>query len=703
MLVNTLARVAIALQMLGGALAINLSIQPMPRDLSSPSQQRVAFLGDTGVTVSWNTYQQLNNPTVKYGLSPSSLTETADSSSSTTYLTSTTWNNHVQITGLESGTTYYYQVENDSEVYSFSTAKSPGTNEEFSFAVVIDLGTMGDLGLSDHGPEDNILAVGEQNTMQSLQDLIDEYEFVLHPGDIAYADYWLKEEYQGYLGNITLSTGYQVYEQILNAFFDGMRPITANKPYMVGPGNHEADCDNGGYKKYTNSICPPGQTNFTGFKNHWRMPGDLSGGAGNMWYSFDYGLVHYVLYDTETDFPNGALGPESVTPNGNVGSYENEQLDWLINDLKNVDRTKTPWVIAQGHRPWYVAGSPCTTCQTAFESTLNDYGVDIVISGHVHNYERIGPIGTGGVIDPNGLNNPSSPLYILNGIAGHYDGIDDLVTPLPDYVNFAQDTAYGWSKFTVHNCTHITHEFIASSNNTVLDRATLYKANSCPAENNTTSSSSVASLSTSASSASSASSSALGSVSHSSGYNSTSAASTISSAASQLTSSGDDTATVTAAHTTVVTITSCSDNKCTEVLSTSTLPAPADDSTSTVTDAHTTVITITSCEDNKCTEVLSTSTLASQSEGTDTVTEKETTHATITSCSDDKCTYIVSTSEAEVKSSSEAPITPLSSSIHPGSSSSAPATTHSVTTAANFGNRLSARNVVVAAFALFAI
>ncbi|CAH2352770.1 hypothetical protein CLIB1423_08S00694 [[Candida] railenensis] len=683
--------------MLSGALAINLAIQPMPRDLSSPSQQRVAFLGDTGVTVSWNTYQQLSNPTVKYGLSPSDLTETADSSSSTTYLTSTTWNNHVQITGLESGTTYYYQVENDSEVYSFSTAKAPGTNEEFSFAVVVDLGTMGDLGLSDHGPEDGLLAVGEQNTMQSLQDLLDEYEFVLHPGDIAYADYWLKEEYQGYLGNITLSTGYQVYEQILNAFYDGMRPVTANKPYMVGPGNHEADCDNGGYKSYTNSICPPGQTNFTGFKNHWNMPGDLSGGAGNMWYSFDYGLVHYVSYDTETDFPNGVLGPESVAPNGNVGSYENEQLDWLINDLKNVDRTKTPWVIAQGHRPWYVAGEACTTCQTAFESTLNDYGVDIVLAGHVHNYERIGPIGTGGVIDPNGLNNPSSPLYILNGIAGHYDGIDDLVTPLPDYVNFAQDTAYGWSKFTVHNCTHITHEFIASNNNTVLDRATLYKANSCPAENNTTSSSSIVSSSTSASSSSSAS----GSASLSSGYNSTSAAPQTSSVASELSSAVAETSTITAAHTTVVTITSCSDNKCSEVLFTSTFPTSADDYTETETNSHTTVITITSCEDNKCTEILSTSTLAGQSESTEV--SSTSTLAGESEGTDTVTENVVSTSEAEVISSSETPVTPLSSSILSDSSSSAAATTHAVTTAVNSGSRLSARNVVVAAFALFAI
>lgn len=32
-----------------------------------------------------------------------------------------------------------------------------------------------------------------------------------------------------------------------------------------------------------------------------------SGGTDNMWFSFDYGLVHYVQISTETDFPNGVL------------------------------------------------------------------------------------------------------------------------------------------------------------------------------------------------------------------------------------------------------------------------------------------------------------------------------------------------------------------------------------------------------------
>jgi len=92
-----------------------------------------------------------------------------------------------------------------------------------------------------------------------------------------------------------------VYESILNGYYDEMTPITQKKPYMVGPGNHEANCDNGGTGGYNVSICMPGQTNFTGYINHFRMPSSESGGTGNFWYSFDYGMTHYVQFDTETD------------------------------------------------------------------------------------------------------------------------------------------------------------------------------------------------------------------------------------------------------------------------------------------------------------------------------------------------------------------------------------------------------------------
>ena len=277
-----------------------------------------------------------------------------------------------------------------------------------------------------------------------------------------------------------------------------MTPMSTTKPWMVGAGNHEANCIvDGSYNDtfngvyYNSSICSPGQTNFTGFINHWRMPSDVSDGTGNFWYSFDHGMVHYVMIDTETDLGDGYIGPDQTggvedESTGPFGTYPNAQLDWLENDLSAVDRTRTPWLIVAGHRPWYVSYTNvsttiCWSCKDVFEPLFLKYGVDLYISGHAHLYQRSAPLDNG-VIDPNELDNPSAPWYITSGAAGHYDGLSSGLTPPAPYQRFRldeTDATYGWSMLTFHNCTHMTHDWIASNNNSVLDTATLFKDRTC--------------------------------------------------------------------------------------------------------------------------------------------------------------------------------------------------------------------------------
>lgn len=472
------------------------SALPIPENRLAPVQHRLAFAGENGIAVSWNTYTQINKPQVFYGTSPNNLTTIASSNISQTYPTSTTFSNHVKLSNLLPDTTYYYKVSNTVDgfpIYNFTTppkASSDKSKKGFKFAMAIDLGTMGPLGLSETtgSGAGGTLLPGERNTIDALAANIEDYELVWHPGDIAYADYWLKEQIQGYIQEVPVSEGYAVYESILNEFYEQISSVSARVPYMVGPGNHEANCDNGGTKdkkkgiSYTVDICIPGQTNFTGYQSHWRMPNQESGGKDNMWYSYDYGLVHFVQINTETDFGNGIIGPDepkgSAKENsGPFGKYANEQIDWLNKDLASVDRCKTPWVIVAGHRPWYTVGEDniCGDCQKAFESTLVKYNVDAAVFGHVHNYQRYNPVKFNKT-DPNGLNNPDAPWYIVNGAAGHYDGMDPFDNGTrPSSFKYGFDDTYGWSLFTVHNATHLTHEFVASRNDSILDSATLYK------------------------------------------------------------------------------------------------------------------------------------------------------------------------------------------------------------------------------------
>lgn len=185
---------------LKGAALLAAMVAPAAAILSNSSinsQVRSAFSGATGMVVSWNTFQQLSNPSVKYGLTPDALTWSASSDVSVTYPTSLTYNNHVKITGLQPDTIYYFQPsalnanETSEGPYTFKTAKAAGDLSAFTFAFVADLGTMGPEGLSDTsgtGVDPNsILQPGETNTIQALTSVLSGYDFLFHGGDLAYA------------------------------------------------------------------------------------------------------------------------------------------------------------------------------------------------------------------------------------------------------------------------------------------------------------------------------------------------------------------------------------------------------------------------------------------------------------------------------------------------------------------------------------
>lgn len=170
-------------------LALMAQIQAMTNDMIN-SQVRIAYLGDTGMRVSWNTFSKQSNPTVHYGRSPGGLCHRASSDVSVTYNTSLTYNNHVNLTGLRPDTVYYYMPshlldDNTTHApYSFRTSRRAGDGTPYSVAVIIDIGTMGPKGLTTSGGQtvspNNILKPGDNNTIQSLEAVVNDFDFVLH-------------------------------------------------------------------------------------------------------------------------------------------------------------------------------------------------------------------------------------------------------------------------------------------------------------------------------------------------------------------------------------------------------------------------------------------------------------------------------------------------------------------------------------------
>lgn len=81
----------------------------VPCNPYEPLQQRLAYAGSTGMTVSWSTHAQLDTPQVWYGKAPTALTNIA-TGSSTTYPTSRVYDNHVKLTELKPNTKYWYRT-----------------------------------------------------------------------------------------------------------------------------------------------------------------------------------------------------------------------------------------------------------------------------------------------------------------------------------------------------------------------------------------------------------------------------------------------------------------------------------------------------------------------------------------------------------------------------------------------------------------
>lgn len=199
----------------------------------TPSQIHLAYHGATGMTVSWSTHSKLEKPTVRYGLVPNLLIFQASSQESITYPTSSVYLNHVVVSNLLPAVTYYYSVSNSNTVYNFTMARIAGDMTPYTAAIAIDMGAFGSLGLSTTNPTSNALKPGEITTPQRLAMDMNLYEHILHPGDLAYADAFLKEETQGYL-TFNLANATQEYEAINEAFYDNLSPFTPYRPYMVG-------------------------------------------------------------------------------------------------------------------------------------------------------------------------------------------------------------------------------------------------------------------------------------------------------------------------------------------------------------------------------------------------------------------------------------------------------------------------------------
>ena len=138
-------------------------------------------------------------------------------------------------------------------------------------------------------------------------------------------------------------------------FFGAIETLARSHPYLAVLGNHERSDP-----RYFEFLALP--------------PGD--GEAGEQWWSFDYGGVHFVGLDS-----NVLTGADAV-------AQMQQQTEWLEADLANSDAA---FKVVFFHYPIYSSAwkeGVEKTIRELWEPIFLEHGVDVVFNGHMHCYEH---------------------------------------------------------------------------------------------------------------------------------------------------------------------------------------------------------------------------------------------------------------------------------------------------------------------------
>ncbi|HUR58999.1 MAG TPA: metallophosphoesterase family protein [Opitutaceae bacterium] len=264
----------------------------------------------------------------------------------------------VLLTNLKPSTKYYYTIgpvpaaAADTGKAKAPAEDAPGRTPVSSFTTPPPVGT---------NQPSRIWVLGDAGTKNAAQAAVrDVYlkytgnrgtDLVLLLGDNAYPD-GTDSDYQ-------------------KAIFDMYAPTLKTVPFWSTLGNHD--------QKSANSTTQSG-VYYDIFTNPTRgQAGGLMSGT-EAYYSFDYANIHFICLDSQDSdrSPDGAM------------------MQWLKADMA---ATKRDWQIAFFHHPTYTKGTHDSDKDSDSQGRMNDMravflpaleagGIDLVLTGHSHVYER---------------------------------------------------------------------------------------------------------------------------------------------------------------------------------------------------------------------------------------------------------------------------------------------------------------------------
>ena len=343
----------------------------------------------TSIVVRWRT-DVASDSRVQYGAAPGSL---ASSASNPTVATE----HEVTVTGLSPDTQYFYSVGSTTTVMA-------GDDANHFFVTFPPAGAVAPT---------RVWVLGDSGTANSSQFAVRDAYYAATGA--RHTDLWLM------LGDNAYQNGTDTEYQA--AVFNVYQTMLRKSVLLPTVGNH----DTAGSTAFNDSY--PYFSIFTLPRNA-EMGGIASG--TEHYYSFDFANIHFICLDSMT---------ASRATDGAMAT-------WLRNDLASTLQT---WIVAYWHHPPYSKGSHNSDTEAelvqmrqVFNPILEDGGVDIVLAGHSHSYERSylidGHYGTSGTfndtmkkdggsgrdpapyVKPEGTPGRQGAVYTVAGSSGQISG-----------------------------------------------------------------------------------------------------------------------------------------------------------------------------------------------------------------------------------------------------------------------------------------
>lgn len=309
----------------------------------------------------------------------------------------------VTVSGLVPGQKYKYRVGGSCELFQFvfpgiPISPSPSIYERSLGAPYpFRMGLTGDVGQTN-------VSVASMNALAALAP-----DIVLLAGDLSYADGW---------------------PALWDSFGNTFQRLASEFPVLTTGGNHEVGSGEA----------------WLSYRERYPTPFRGSGSTFFCYWGKEVGPVHFIALCSYTGFDSDSL-----------------QYAWLKDYLAtSIDRSRTPWLVVMMHTPLYSSNNghwmEGELMRRSMEELLFNAGVDVILAGHVHSYERT---------HPTYLSEPNicGPSYLNLGDGGNYEGPyagwrmqSDTPDGAPLWSAF-REASFGVGNLDVLNDTHASYSW----------------------------------------------------------------------------------------------------------------------------------------------------------------------------------------------------------------------------------------------------